>query len=55
MGRHLGSYLSDVDVFDSKVAPIAGYLDGHVSRFNSRDAYRVGANAHDAMITKVFR
>lgn len=33
----------------------AGYLDGHVSRFNSRDAYRVGANAHDAMITKVFR
>ena len=33
----------------------AGYLDGHVSRFSSREAYRVGANAHDAIITKVFR
>lgn len=33
----------------------AGYLDGHVSRFSSRDSYRVGANAHDAIITKAFR
>jgi len=33
----------------------AGYLDGHVSRFHSRDSYRVGANAHDAILTRVFR
>jgi len=33
----------------------AGYLDGHVSRFNSQDSYRVGANAHDAVLTRAFR
>jgi len=33
----------------------AGYLDGHVSRFSSRDSRRVGANAHDAIVTEVFR
>jgi prepilin-type N-terminal cleavage/methylation domain-containing protein len=33
----------------------AGYLDGHVSRFNSQDGYRVGANAHDAVLTRAFR
>jgi len=33
----------------------AGYLDGHVSRFRSGDGLRVGANAHEAIISREFR